>query len=76
MSRQVYIPDLSPRQRQVLTLVAEGLQFWEIGAQLGVTTYTAKSHAARAYQALGARNGAQAVHLAYQIGLLSVGEPS
>lgn len=65
-------PSLSRRQLDVLTRIAEGMTELEIGAELYLTRDTVATHAARLYRALGARNRAHAVALAYRHGLLSV----
>jgi DNA-binding NarL/FixJ family response regulator len=59
---------LTRHQVAVLGLVAEGLENAEIGAALGVTTDTVKSHAHRAFRRIGAGNRAHAVLIALQSG--------
>ncbi len=63
-------PSLSPRQTQVLELMAEGMTNKEIGAELGVTERTVKAYAQELYDKLGARNRAGAVAEAAKHGLL------
>ncbi len=63
-------PKLSPRQQQVLELMAEGLTNSEIGDQLGVTERTVKAYAQELYDKLGARNRAGAVAEAARLGIL------
>lgn len=63
-------PKLSPRQQQVLELMAEGMTNSEIGARLGVTERTVKAYAQELYDKLGARNRAGAVAEAAKQGLL------
>ncbi|HEX2026962.1 MAG TPA: FHA domain-containing protein [Nitriliruptorales bacterium] len=63
-------PKLSPRQQQVLELMAEGMTNSEIGEQLGVTERTVKAYAQELYDKLGARNRAGAVAEAAKLGLL------
>ncbi|MFD5732310.1 response regulator [Streptomyces sioyaensis] len=60
---------LTPREHEVVTLVAAGLSNDEIAARLYVTPLTAKTHANRAMTKLGARDRAQLVVIAYQTGL-------
>jgi DNA-binding CsgD family transcriptional regulator len=63
-------PHLSPRQQQVLELMAEGMTNAEIGDQLGVTERTVKAYAQELYDKLGVRNRAGAVAEAAKLGLL------
>jgi DNA-binding CsgD family transcriptional regulator len=63
-------PHLSPRQQQVLELMAKGMTNAEIGTQLGVTERTVKAYAQELYDKLGVRNRAGAVAEAAKLGLL------
>lgn len=63
-------PHLSPRQQQVLELMAEGMTNAEIGDALGVTERTVKAYAQELYDKLGVRNRAGAVAEAAKLGLL------
>ncbi|MFE7316138.1 response regulator [Streptomyces sp. NPDC057555] len=60
---------LTPREHEVVTLVAAGLSNDEIAERLFVTPLTAKTHVNRAMTKLGARDRAQLVVIAYQTGL-------
>ena len=64
---------LSDRERQVLTLVARGLNNAETGEALGLSPLTAKTHVSRIMGKLGARDRAQLVIAAYESGLISPG---
>ncbi|MFG3423729.1 response regulator [Micromonospora sp. NPDC047730] len=66
---------LTAREREVVTLIADGLSNAEIGARLGMSTATAKTHANRAMAKLGARDRAQLVVFAYHGGLAGVRRP-
>lgn len=57
-------PDLTPREREVLTWVAMGKSAWEIGEILGIAKRTADEHAHQAALKLGAANRTQAVVIA------------
>lgn len=59
---------LSGREKQVLTLVARGMQTDEIATQLGISSGTIRTHAESARRKLGARSRAQAVALALRDG--------
>ncbi|NEA99115.1 response regulator transcription factor [Streptomyces sp. SID13726] len=65
--------ELSERERQVLTLVARGLNNTEIAEALGLSPLTAKTHVSRIMGKLGARDRAQLVIVAYESGLVTPG---
>jgi DNA-binding NarL/FixJ family response regulator len=64
---------LTEREREVMSLVAEGLSNDEIAERLYVSPMTAKTHVSRAMTKLGARDRAQMVVFAYESGLVRPG---
>jgi len=60
---------LTPRQREVLRLIADGRRMKEIGAILELSTRTVESHKYEMMRALGVQSTAELVRYAIQIGL-------
>lgn len=67
---------LSERERQVLTLVARGLNNTEVAEALGLSPLTAKTHVSRIMGKLGARDRVQLVIAAYESGLVAPSGPA
>ncbi len=67
------LAELTPREREVVALIASGLSNDEISGKIYVSPSTVKTHAARAMTKLGARDRAQLVVFAYQAGLVRPG---
>ena len=62
---------LTPRELDVLRLLAEGLQHEQIGRQLGITAETVRSHVRKASDRLDATTRTQAVATAVRLGLIT-----
>ena len=68
---------ITPRELEILGLVAQGLSNREIAGKLFVSENTVKTHCSRAFDKLGAQRRTQAVQLGRQFGLLAeTGHPN
>ncbi|MDH6124933.1 response regulator transcription factor [Kitasatospora sp. GP82] len=65
------VEGITEREQEVLTLVGLGRSNSEIAAELFITVATAKSHVARLFTKLGARDRVQLVITAYEMGLVT-----
>jgi DNA-binding CsgD family transcriptional regulator len=62
---------LSPREREVLSLLADGCRGRELAAQLRVSPETVKTHVRNSMRKLDARTRVEAVVIAIEQGLVS-----
>jgi len=69
------VPQLSPRERQIMHLMAEGLTAEAIGAKLGVSVETVRTHVRNVIRKLQARNRVHAIALALERGEIALGAP-
>jgi DNA-binding NarL/FixJ family response regulator len=69
------LTDLTTREREAVTLVAQGLSNDEIAARMAISPVTAKTHINRAMTKLHARDRAQLVVIAYESGLVIPRDP-
>lgn len=64
------LDELTPREREMVALVATGLSNQEIADQMVISPYTVRAHVQRAMTKLHARDRAQLVVIAYRTGLV------
>lgn len=69
-ARQLEKLGMTPREHEILVLIAEGLSTREIATRLSVSENTIKTHSSRVFAKLNARRRTQAVQLAKDAGLL------
>ena len=69
------LSQLTEREREIVTLVGEGLSNDEIAARLVISPTTAKTHVSRAMTKVDARDRAQLVVFAYECGLVTAAGP-
>jgi DNA-binding NarL/FixJ family response regulator len=62
---------LTPRQREVLKLISDGMTMKEIAVELNISTRTAESHKYEMMQALGVETTAELIRYALRLGLIS-----
>ena len=65
------LAELTPREREMVALVATGLSNHEIAERMVLSPFTVRAHVQRAMTKLQARDRAQLVVIAYQTGLVS-----
>ncbi|MGW0827574.1 response regulator [Streptomyces sp. NPDC002845] len=75
-ARRLQLGSLTPRETEVLTLVAQGRSNTEIAEQLFVSAHTVKTHMNRLLAKLDARDRAQLAVFAYESGIVTPGTPA
>jgi DNA-binding CsgD family transcriptional regulator len=67
---------LTPREIEVLGLIARGCTYAKVGSQLGISVHTVSTHVKSAYRKLNVHSAGAAVMRAIELRLLTVGPPS
>lgn len=67
--------DLTPREREILELVAHGLDNWQIGARLSLSEKTVRNNVSRIFDKLGVHTRAQAIVQARDAGFAAFALP-
>ena len=67
-ARATFVDELTPREAQVLELIAQGLDNATIGARLGTSERTARNHVSAVFSKLGVKTRAKAIVLARDVG--------
>jgi DNA-binding NarL/FixJ family response regulator len=66
------VATLTPREREILELLAEGLTMQQIGRRLTISPRTVETHVAKLYRKLEVRSRVQAIAKAASLGLLDI----
>jgi DNA-binding NarL/FixJ family response regulator len=68
-----HVPQLSPRERQIMALMAEGYTAESIGTQIAVSVETVRTHVRNVIRKLQARNRVHAIAIALERGEIALG---
>jgi DNA-binding NarL/FixJ family response regulator len=74
VTRPAALDTLTPREAEVMALIARGCSNAEIAGQLFLSEPTVKTHVTRVFAKLGVRDRVQAVVLAYESGMVRPGQ--
>jgi DNA-binding NarL/FixJ family response regulator len=66
------VEPLTPREHDVLSLVADGLRNRDIASRLGISEHTVKFHLAAVFGKLGASSRTDAVRRGFKLGLIDL----
>lgn len=75
-SGEISVAELTPRQREVLTLIAEGRSTKEISQDLNISVKTVETHRAQLMERLNIHNIASLVRFAIRNGIVSIDQPA
>jgi two-component system NarL family response regulator len=72
LAERIPCPELSPREMEILKLIAHGASNKEIAARLTISEGTVRVHASNVFAKLGCSDRAQAVAVAFHRGIISI----
>jgi len=73
-STQSEIESLTPREREVVTLIARGFKYREVAEELGMSQKTLETHMKHVFDKLGVASRSEITHLAFETGFLQPGD--
>jgi DNA-binding NarL/FixJ family response regulator len=68
------IETLTPREREVVTLIARGYSYREVAAELGISPKTLETHMRHVFDKLGVASRSQVAYLAFETGFVRPGD--
>lgn len=68
------IESLTPREREVVTLIARGFKYREIAEDLGMSQKTLETHMRHVFDKLGVASRSEVTHLAFESGFIQPGD--
>jgi DNA-binding NarL/FixJ family response regulator len=68
------LESLTPRERQVVTLIARGYKYREVADDLGISQKTLESHMRNVFEKLGVASRSEVTRLAFETGFVSPGD--
>ena len=68
------LEDLTPREREVVTLIARGYKYREISEDLGISQKTLETHMRNVFDKLGVASRSEVTRLAFETGFVQPGE--
>lgn len=71
---QSEIESLTPREREVVTLIARGFKYREIAEDLGMDQKTIETHMRHVFDKLGVVSRSEVTHLAFETGFIQPGD--
>lgn len=68
------LEDLTPRERQVVTMIARGYKYREVAAELGISQKTLETHMKNVFDKLGVASRSEVTRLAFETGFVQPGD--